>query len=277
MLCLPVVSRKFLTSSPLLLLLLLASASLTQQEEAPADETDPHSSGVLAILNVSVISMTTTDLWSGQTVVIRGGRISEVAPREKALVPRGATRIDGTGKYLIPGLFDSHIHLQQDENTNRDLLTLFLVNGVTTVLNLYGTPLHLALRTAVDRGEIPGPRIFTSGRSVGAPHGQTPAIAPEEIAREVAAQKRAGYDFIKLHGDLSLEAYRRLMAASRQENMRVVGHAPRTWALRQCSKSDNKRSPTSKNTCTPTSITALTRRKPFRISIKRSGRSQQQP
>jgi hypothetical protein len=111
------------------------------------------------------------------------------------------------------------------------LLTLFLVNGVTTVLNLYGTPLHLALRTAVDRGEIPGPRIFTSGRSVGAPHGQTPAIAPEEIAREVAAQKRAGYDFIKLHGDLSLEAYRRLMAASRQENMRVVGHAPRNLGV----------------------------------------------
>jgi dihydroorotase-like cyclic amidohydrolase len=175
--------------------------------------------------------MTTTDLWSGQTVVIRGGHIAEITPREKALVPRGATRIDGTGKYVIPGLVDSHIHLQQDENTNRDLLTLFLLNGVTTVLNLYGTPLHLALRAAVDRGEVPGPRILTSGPSVGAPHGQTPTISPEEIAREVAAQKRLGYDFIKLHGDLSLEAYRRLMAASRQENLLVVGHAPRNLGV----------------------------------------------
>jgi hypothetical protein len=208
----------------ILLLLFLASGMWAQINETG-------SSVVLAILNVNLIPLTTADVRPAQTVIIRGGRISETGPAGKTLAPQGALRIDGTGRYLMPGLFDSHVHFQPDEITNRAFLTLFLVNGVTSVLNLYGTPVHLKLRAAVDRDEIPGPQIFTSGPWVGTPHGQTPTTTPEQITREVAAQKQAGYDFIKLHGDLSAETYRRLMAAAREQRIRVVGHAPRNLGV----------------------------------------------
>jgi hypothetical protein len=181
----------------------------------------------LAIVNVTVVPMTTDRISSAQTVVIRNGRIAEIGPVGSAAIPKSALRVEGAGKYLIPGLVDSHIHLQQDEAVNQAFLKLFLVNGVTTVLNLYGTPMHLKLRDAIDRGVALGPKIFTSGPPVGAPHGQEPTTMPQEIARAVAAQKQAGYDFMKLHGDMSPETYRRLMTASRDQNLRVVGHAPR--------------------------------------------------
>lgn len=193
-----------------------------------AQLTDPRNRDeVLAVVNVSVIPMSKAELQSGQTVVIRGGRIAAIGPFDRTVVPSGATRIDGTGKYLIPGLVDSHVHLTRNAVANRALLMLFLVNGVTTVFNLEGAPAHLDLRSSVARGEAEGPRIFTSGPGVGSPHGQVPTTTPQEIASDVAKQKRAGYDFIKLHGDLSPETYRELNATSRLLRMPLIGHAPR--------------------------------------------------
>lgn len=185
----------------------------------------------LAIVNVTVIPMTSEIVVPGQTVIILGTRIAQVGPSSSVRIPSGAMRIDGARKYLMPGLWDAHVHLQQDEAVNDALLQLFLANGVTAVLNLYGTPLHLRLRTGIEKGTKAGPRIFTSGSSVGTPHGETPRETPEQIARETSAQKRAGYDVIKLHGDLTIDAYRSLIDASRRERLPLVGHAPRNLGV----------------------------------------------
>jgi imidazolonepropionase-like amidohydrolase len=104
-------------------------------------------------------------------------------------------------------------------------LRLFVANGVTTVLNLYGTPYHLELRERVRRGQTFGPTIYTSGPFISDAPVHSPT--PEEVEEAVAEQKRAGYDFVKIHGDFSREAYRRLFAVARREGMRVIGHAPR--------------------------------------------------
>ena len=180
----------------------------------------------VAITNVNVLPMDSERVLAGQTVVVQGGTITALGPRVP--VPAGARTIDGTGKYLIPGLVDVHIHLHANpEPEQRTLLKIFVANGVTTVLNLRGNPQILELRNAVAAGQVFGPRLYTVGPYVNEPFVTT----PDDVEREVVAQKRAGYDFIKLHGNLSLEAYRRLNAVGKREGIRIIGHAPRNLGL----------------------------------------------
>ena len=180
------------------------------------------------ITNANVITMAAGPrVQRNQTIVIRDGRFAEIVPTATAKIPPDALRIDAAGGYLAPGLTDAHVHFVQNENANLSLVKLFLANGITTVFNLYGTPMHLELRDRIRRREILGPATFTSGPSLGVPHGQTPTTTPDEIERSVVAQKQAGYDFLKLHGDLSSDAYARLMESSRIHNIPMIGHAPR--------------------------------------------------
>jgi len=161
---------------------------------------------------------------------VKDGKIVEVGPSDKVKAPTGALRVDGRGKYLIPGLADLHIHLSDyNEQHNATMLRLYVANGVTTVLNLYGTPHHLELRGKIRSGELFGPEFYTSGPFISAAPVHTPT--PEEVERGVIEHKRAGYDFIKIHGDFSREAYRRLFQVARRESMRVIGHAPRNLGV----------------------------------------------
>jgi imidazolonepropionase-like amidohydrolase len=163
-----------------------------------------------------------------QTVVIESGAITLMGPTAAVTYPAEARTIDGTGKFLMPALSDVHIHLHANpEDEQRHILKLFVANGVTTVVNLRGTPQILELRAAVEEGRILGPRIFTVGPYVNQPFVTT----PDEVEAAVVEQKKAGYDFIKLHGDLSREAYARLNAVARREGIRVIGHAPRNLGL----------------------------------------------
>jgi cytosine/adenosine deaminase-related metal-dependent hydrolase len=128
----------------------------------------------------------------------------------------------------MPGLVDVHVHLASNpEDEQRSILKLFVANGVTTVLNLRGTPQILELRSAVAAGRMLGPRIYTSGPFVNEPFVTT----ADEVERAVVAQRRAGYDFAKLHGNLSRAAYTRLIRVARREGIRVVGHAPRNLGV----------------------------------------------
>jgi imidazolonepropionase-like amidohydrolase len=178
--------------------------------------------------NVNVVPMDRERVVPRQAVVIEHGSITHLGPAGTIAVPRGAMHVDGGGKYLLPGLVDVHVHLASNpENEQRQLLKLFLANGVTTVVNLMGTPQILTLRKAVSAGRILGPRIYTAGPFVNEPFFTT----PDEVEHEVVAQKRAGYDFIKIHGSLSREAYARLNAVARREGIRVVGHIPRNLGV----------------------------------------------
>jgi hypothetical protein len=129
----------------------------------------------------------------------------------------------------MPGLVDAHFHLQDDDADDRRLLQMLVANGVTSILNLYGTPSMLDLRRRVDRSDVLGPTIYTSGPYISdAPRWQPKA---DEVEHLVLEQKRAGYDLIKTHGDFSREAFRRLCAVARREHMKVIGHAPRNLGV----------------------------------------------
>ncbi|MGH7467449.1 MAG: FtsX-like permease family protein [Longimicrobiales bacterium] len=90
-----------------------------------------------------------------------------------------------------------------------------------------GSPEHLALRAEVAQARVPGPTIFTVGPYINEPF----VTAPAEVERAVVEQKRAGYDVVKLHEDLTGEAYARLNAIARREGIRVIGHAPRNLGV----------------------------------------------
>ena len=182
----------------------------------------------IVIANVNVLPMDRDRVITGQTVVIERGIISRLGPRRRVTIPAGAKRIDGTGKYLMPGLVDVHVHLASNqESEQRAILKLFVANGVTTVVNLRGTPQILELRAAVSQGHVFGPTLYTVGPFINEPFFTT----PDEVERAVVDQKRAGYDFVKLHGNLSREAYARLNAVARREGIRVIGHAPRNLGV----------------------------------------------
>lgn len=183
----------------------------------------------VAFVDVTVVPMDTNRVLARQTVIVRGGRIAEIGPVDSVKVPADAKRINASGKFLMPGLADLHIHLQQSDEPqdNLVLLRLFVANGVTTVLSLRGNAAHLELRQEIRDGEIFAPRLYTAGPFINEPFVTT----PEQVEQAVIAQKRAGYDFLKMHGDLSREAYARLNRVARREGMRVVGHAPRNLGI----------------------------------------------
>lgn len=107
-------------------------------------------------------------------------------------------------------------------SVREDILYLYLANGVTLVRGMLGEPWHLELREALDRGEIMGPRLITSGPSL---NGNS-VDNPEHGARMVREQARAGYDFLKIHPGLSRAEFDAIAAAAHEADMPFSGHVP---------------------------------------------------
>ncbi len=185
---------------------------------------------LVAFTHVSVIPMDHPGTLEDQTVIVRDGRIARIGPASEITVPDGATGIDGRGRYLLPGLADMHMHL-----TTPGALLLYLANGVTTVRNMAGRTAHLAWRDSVAHGELLGPTIYTAGPIVDGPNpiwpGSASVVTASDADSIVGAQRAAGYDFVKVYGGLSLEAYRAVMGAARHAGMPVVGHLPNAVPL----------------------------------------------
>ena len=176
---------------------------------------------VTAFVDVNVLPMDRDTVLARSTVIVTGDRITAIGPVASTTIPAGARRVDGGGRsYLIPGLIDAHVHLELGE---RRWMPIFLAYGVTTVFNLRGEARHLALRAALDSGVAIGPSVFTAGAYV-----NLPLIANEDDARRaVAEQSAAGYDFLKIHGNLTGPAFRTLADEARKARVALIGHAPR--------------------------------------------------
>ena len=189
----------------------------------------------IAITGVSVIPMDRERVLSDQTVLVREGRIAAIGPRSSVSIPAGAQRIDGAGKFLIPGLADMHAHLQSDfgylaDSLAEDELMVMLVNGVTTVRLMIGRPLHLLLRDSVNRGKLLAPGLILgspqlAGRSFAEPHFNGSVVAtPEQARAAVKSAKSSGYDFIKITFFISRPVYEAIVEEAASQGIRVVGH-----------------------------------------------------
>ena len=205
------------------------------------------SAQTIAFTNVSVIPMDRERVLANQTVVIKNGLIAEIGNANKVKLPKGAVRIDGTGKYLIPGLVDMHTHLLSDSNEYPDSigpheLRVMVANGVTTVRFMIGTPELLALRSRSANGEIEAPMIFVaSPHLTGREQGNNFVVNTAEEGREaVRKSKAAGYDFIKVTTFIKPDIYEAAVDEAAKQNIRVVGHADsrfvgveRAWKAKQ--------------------------------------------
>ena len=192
---------------------------------APQTERPP-----LAIEHVSVVPMDREVVLADQTVIVRDGKIAALGPADQVAVPADAQRIDGRERFLVPGLADMHVHVW-DQND----LYLFVANGVTTVRNMFGAPLHLEWRARIERGELVGPRLYTAGPIIdGKPAvwpGSTELVDPDDAAGIVAEQKAAGYDFLKPYARLTRACYEALVVAGEEQGMPLMGHVPEALGL----------------------------------------------
>jgi imidazolonepropionase-like amidohydrolase len=182
----------------------------------------PTLSGDLALVGATVLPMTGAGPLHDHTVVIEGDRIVAVAPADSVTLDDEVTIVDAAGKFLMPGVAEMHGHYPQDADGQlaRDVLFLYLANGVTFVRGMQGGPQHLPLRDAIEAGEVLGPRLLVSAPML---HGGA-VTDPDEadaLVREAAA---AGFDHLKVHEELSLEVYERIAATAREVGLPFAGH-----------------------------------------------------
>ncbi|HEY0099766.1 MAG TPA: amidohydrolase family protein [Pyrinomonadaceae bacterium] len=204
-----------------ILLTLLASVG---QAATPAVNTT-------AFVGVNVIPMDRERVLSNQTVIVRDGVIVEIGDAKKVRVPGDAQRIDGRGKFLIPGLTDMHVHLFTDDEfpdaLAEDEFKIMLAQGVTTIRLMNGTPEQLVLRARSAKGEIVAPTIYAaSPQFIGRKSNHAYVVTNEAEARAaVRKAKTDGYDYLKMTTFLKPEVYEAIIEEAARQNIRVVGHA----------------------------------------------------
>lgn len=180
---------------------------------------------VVAIVGATVVPMDAEMARPEETVIVTDDRISWVGPAARAVIPPGARRIEGGGRFLMPGLADMHVHLSSEEE-----LSSYLAAGVTTVRNMAGRPEHVAWRARLAAGELVGPTLFTGGPFV---DGDPPYWRDARVVRDARDAERtvdehlaAGYDFIKVYSLLQPPAFEALAGAARRRGLPLAGHVP---------------------------------------------------
>lgn len=182
--------------------------------------------GDMAFVNVQVLPMTSDSVWSGQTVIVKDGKIHRMASSNELKPAENTTVIDGTDLYLMPGISEMHAHIPvaQDGNDSlvKETLFLYLSNGITTIRGMLGNPYHLELRENVEKEDILGPRIYTSSPSM---NGNS-VTTVEEAREKVTKYKNDGYDFLKIHPGIKLDVFKELVKTAREVGITFSGHVP---------------------------------------------------
>jgi imidazolonepropionase-like amidohydrolase len=189
----------------------------------------------LVLQHVSIIDGTGRALQPDQTVVIVGSRIAAIGPVARVKFDKTANVIDAHGKFLIPGLWDMHVHLagvSADPAWSKDvLLPLLLANGITGVRDMGGDlNALLSWKRDIESGELLGPHIIASGPWLAGRGRKTPEQYPVANAEEARAAvrdlKQGGADFIKVISMPSREAFFAVAEEARKQNISFVGHLP---------------------------------------------------
>ncbi len=196
--------------------LLLTACSIAQEKYISSAEKD------ILIKNVTIVPMDTERIVPGQDVFVSKGKIVSVGNTGKIKTGDNIFIVDGTGKFLMPGLAEMHAHVPPENDMTAIEQTgfLFALKGITTIRGMLGHPLHLEYRKKVTSGEIVGPRFITSGPSFS---GNTIKSTGDAVAL-VKAQKAAGYDFLKLHPGLTPETFAAMATTAKEVGIPFAGH-----------------------------------------------------
>jgi imidazolonepropionase-like amidohydrolase len=200
----------------------------------PTRAQKPATYDLLVLQNVTVVDVRSGALQPGQTVILDRNRILSVGPSKSAKFPRNAASVNCHGLFLIPGLWDMHVHLVFGDwfpDAQDISLPLFIANGVTGLRDM-GSELDIvqSWRDEIEAGRMLGPRILTSGPMLDGPKPRFPssmAIAtPEDGHRAVADLKRRGADFIKLQSLIPRDAVFAIAEEAKKQEIPFEGHVP---------------------------------------------------
>ncbi len=212
---------------------------------ASAQQPTPASS---FLRDVTIVDVRTGKLRPHLAVTIANGHIASIAPASSATAPAGATVIDAHGLFLIPGLWDMHVHLAFGDwfPGARDItLPLLLANGVIGVRDM-GSDLETvqAWRQEITKGTLVGPKIFTSGPMLDGPKPRFPssiAVAtPEDGRRAVDELKKRGADFIKFQSLIPRDAVFAAIDETHKQKIAFEGHVPDSVRASEMSKAGMK-------------------------------------
>ena len=187
----------------------------------------------LAFVDVSVLPMDTERVLAHQTVIVTSDRIVQLGATADVKIPAGAQRIDGAGKFLIPGLGEMHGHnppLGSSREYIEQVYFLFVANGVTTVRGMLGWPGQLELRDLVNSGAITGPSLYLAGPSFTG-NGANAVLSPVAAEQRVRQQKAEGWDLLKVHPGLKREVYDAMAKTADEVGIRFAGHVPAAVGL----------------------------------------------
>ena len=207
----------------------------------------------LVLVHVTVIDATGAPPKPDMTVVISGGRITAIESSSRLAVPAGAQVINGSGKFLIPGLWDMHIHLDDPElwpsHISREeeemVFPLLIANGITGVRDMGGSLEQLQQwKQKITLGQMPGPRMVISGPFV---DGNFPnwlgyyRVTTDTEARDaVRSLSRRGADFIKIYNSIPRSAYFALADEAKKLGVVFAGHVPHLLSTQEVSDAGQK-------------------------------------
>ena len=212
---------KTILTTALLLISFASPAARSQQKPQQ---------NILAISGVTVIDATGAPAKPNMTVIITGDRITEIAKTGEVAIPKSAQVIDGTGKFLIPGLWDMHVHTVM-KSLPENYFPMLIANGVTGVRDMAADlGLLKQLRKDINEGKLVGPRLI-AGQMVDGPMPVWPGlpipIFGEVDARQAAASvKDRGADFIKVYSLIPRRAYFALADEAKKRGIPFAGHVP---------------------------------------------------
>lgn len=200
----------------------------------------------LIIEHVTVVPMTAgaaeaTD----RTVIVDEGRIVSIESARTARPPRNGRRIDGRGQWLMPGLTDMHVHMENERQLRlltgktprpgaidpADILLPYIARGVTQVVNMSAMSEDVGLRRDIEAGKIAGPHLVLAAMIDGQPPiwpvGMSHVATSPEAGRQAVRDMRAdGFDLIKVYSNLDFVTFQAVAAEARTQHMKVVGHIP---------------------------------------------------
>ena len=199
----------------------------------------------VVINHVTLVDVLTGQLTPNQVVAISRGKIVEVQPADKDSYA-ARQYVNGNGRYLIPGLWDMHVHFRGGDSlaaANKKTLTLFLAHGITTVRDAGGdlTPSIYQWRQDMDAGVLAGPRIFTSGPKIDGPKAYWPGSleveTPAQIRRALDSLQRLKVDYVKIYDSkISGAAYLETIRLAQRRGLKTTGHMPYSVTLGEAVK-----------------------------------------
>jgi imidazolonepropionase-like amidohydrolase len=193
----------------------------------------------LVLSHVTVIDTTGAAVRPDMTVVIRGNRIIAMAQGTEIPLPENAKIVNATGKFLMPGLWDMHVHWYE-----KDYLPVFIANGVTGIRQMFGAPIHHQWRKEIEAGQLVGPHMLIASPIVDGPKPVWPgsiAVANASEAQQAVIQaKQSGADFVKVYSLLSRDAYFAIADESKKQAIPFEGHVPESISLEEASNAGQK-------------------------------------